>query len=104
MSKALPEAVEETETPRAAGILDEVAEDAVVRNALELLTSVNDHPHDDARQAEVRTKVLELFARADLSVAPPSIIAGIGRLYDHGYDVAADHMEMAHWGLPHQLS
>jgi hypothetical protein len=28
---------------------------------------------------------------------------GIGNLYENGFDAAAEHMELALWGLPHRL-
>lgn len=80
-------------------------EDQIVRDAAAILRSVSASGGATSPQFMelVRAEVLQLFARVDASPELPSIVAGIGNLYESGYDQAAEHMEMAHWGLPHRV-
>jgi hypothetical protein len=81
-------------------------EDQMIRDAVAILSSAsasNGGATSPQFMEQVRAEVLQLFAQVDASPELPSIIAGIGNLYENGYDAAAEHMEMAHWGLPHRL-
>ena len=81
-------------------------EDHVIRDAvaiLSLASASNGGATSPLFMEQVRAEVLQLFAQVDASPQLPPIIAGIGNLYENGYDAAADHMEMVHWGLPHRL-
>ena len=82
-------------------------EDQVIRAAVAILSSARTSNGGGTTSPismdRLRDEVLQLFAQADASPELPSIIAGIGNLYENGYDAAAEHMEMAHWGLPHRL-
>jgi len=81
-------------------------EDQIIRDAVAILSSAsasNGGATSPEFMEQVRAEVLHLFAQVDASPELPSIIAGIGNLYENGYDAAAEHMEMAHWGLPHRL-
>lgn len=81
-------------------------EDQVIRAAVAILNSArasNGGTTDPGFKDRARDEVLQLFAQANVLPELPAIIAGIGNLYENGYDTAAEHMEMAHWGLPHRL-
>jgi hypothetical protein len=83
------------------GVILEDDEERIVHDAVAILGSANGAGPQFKEQ--VRAEVLRLFARVDVSPQMPSIVAGIGNLFENGYDEAAVHMEMAHWGLPHRL-
>ena len=86
-------------------VLDDV-EDRLVRDAVRLLGGVGvngDHAAQGLQAEQARAAVLDRFARADVHPELPTLIAGIGNLYECGYDMAAEHIEMAHWGLRHDL-
>lgn len=83
------------------GVILEDDEERIVHDAVAILGSANGAGPQFKEQ--VRAEVLRLFARVDVSPRMPSMVAGIGNLFENGYDEAAVHMEMAHWGLPHRL-
>lgn len=84
-------------------VVDQLVRDAVERLGPTRTDGEGTRTADNEQAERARDAVLELFARADVWPELPTLIAGIGNLYEHGYDVAADHMEMARWGLRHQL-
>lgn len=83
------------------GVILEDDEERIVHDAVAILGSANGA--GPQFKAQVRAEVLRLFARVEVSPRMPSMVAGIGNLFENGYDEAAVHMEMAHWGLPHRL-
>ncbi|HEX6235165.1 MAG TPA: hypothetical protein VFZ63_18705 [Jiangellaceae bacterium] len=83
------------------GVILEDDEERIVHDAVAILRSANGAGPQFKEQ--VRAEVLRLFARVEVSPRMPSMVAGIGNLFENGYDEAAVHMEMAHWGLPHRL-
>ena len=92
-----------------ADIVDAVVvddEDQIIRDAVAILGSASassgNVPSPEFMEL-VRAEVLQLFAHVEASPELPPIIAGIGNLYENGHDAAAEHMEMAHWGLPHRV-
>lgn len=83
------------------GVILEDDEERIVHDAVAILRSANGAGPQFKEQ--VRAEVLRLFARVEVSPRMPSMVAGIGNLFENGYDEAAVHMEMARWGLPHRL-
>lgn len=81
-------------------------EELVIRDAVAILTTARASGGGTPSREymdSVLAEVLQLFARVEAAPELPPIIAGIGNLYENGYDAAAEHMEMAHWGLPHRV-